>query len=144
MVPVLSPWGGPQRVLRGRYRTTGSHFPVRSIWRLNDRFPLDSRLFAVFSTVPKEDLRSTSGSFAVRFGILLAPLAWADGAVGGCRLRSHRADGSRHARSAVAAAGVFHSRQTVSAAHSSSAPSVQTSGRFRQGCADAARPARAA
>src|SRR5215218_4397687 len=65
---------------------------------------------------------STSGSFAVAFGILMLWSVGFDGSGAVCRLPSRRADGSARHRIGAAAAGVCRSRQTASAAHSRPAP----------------------
>ena len=86
---------------------------------------------------------NTSGSFAVRFGIYLAPLGGYASGVCACRLQSRRADVSAGHRSA-AAVGVCRSTQTGSAAYSRRAPFAQTRPRSPRGCADAVRRARGA
>ena len=80
---------------------------------------------------------AASGLSAVGSGILLAPLIWTEEAAGGCTLRSHRSGGVGPVTNAVAAAGACRSRQTVSAAHSSSVPSARTRSRSRRNSADA-------
>src|SRR4051812_32973134 len=80
--------------------------------------------------------RATSGSFAVRFGIYLAPLGGYASGVCACRLQSRRAGGSAGHRS-DAAVGVCRSTQTGSAAYSRRAPFAQTRPRSPRGCAAA-------
>src|SRR3954463_16287800 len=87
---------------------------------------------------------ATSGSFVVGSGILMLQLHRFDEAVGACMPQSRRADGFDRHRIGAAAAGVCRSTQTASAAHSSVAPSAQTSIRSPRGCADADRRARGA
>ena len=86
-------------------------------------------------------VRCTSGSFAVGSGILMLRLHGFDEAIGACMPQSPRADGFDRHRIVAAAAGVCRSTQTAWAAHSSVAPSAQTSIRSPRGCADAARRA---
>jgi hypothetical protein len=84
---------------------------------------------------------STSGSFAVSYGILLLPLSGCASAACVCRPQSRRADEFACHRIGAAAAGVCRSTQTASVAHSTSAQSAQTSFRFPRGCAGAVRRA---
>src|SRR4051794_2300604 len=88
--------------------------------------------------------RGTSGPSAVGSGILMLQLHGFDEAVGACMPQSRRADGFDRHRIGAAAAGVCRSTQTGLAAHSSVAPSAQTSIRSPRGCADAARRVRGA
>ena len=92
----------------------------------------------------KAGMPCASGSIAVGSGILMLQLHGFDEAVGACMPQSRRADGFDRHRIAAAAAGVCRSTQTGSAAHSSVAPSAQTSIRSPRGCADADRRVRGA
>ena len=102
---------------------------------------------ATGASAPRADVNpgcSTSGSFAVRFGICLVPLSGCASGACACRLQSRRANRSARHRIVAAAAGVCRSRQTASAAHSSIARSAQTRFRSRRGCAGAVHRARGA
>src|SRR3954452_14052155 len=84
--------------------------------------------------VEKHFRQATSGSIAVGSGILILQLHGFDEAVGACMPQSRRADGFDRHRVGTAASGVCRSTQTAaSAAHSTVAPSAQTSTRSPAG-----------